>query len=350
MHKGRLEALFKSKKIDAIISESSQTRRWFSKVATTDGWLIIEKEKSTLFIDGRYFEYAKKHAKNVDLILLEKDSLKNFLKNKEYKKVAIESDYLSVQNFEKTKSLFPNLSSKDFVLINAQELRIIKTEDEINLIQKAIDISLEALSKVKEYLQEGITELEIDHKLNYLMKRLGADKEGFENIVAFAENTAMPHHHPTDKKLKKGDIVKIDFGAQYKGYTADITRTFIFEDEENPNTTHPKLREILQIVEEAAKAGRDAVKPGIKASEIDLICRQYIQDKGYGQYFVHGTGHGIGLDVHEFPSVSFKSDVVLEEGMCLTVEPGIYIEGLGGARIEDDLLVTKEGHKVLSRK
>lgn len=350
MHKGKLDELFDSKKIDVLISESPQTRRWFSEVSTTDGWLVIEKDNATLFVDGRYFEYAKKNSRNVDLVLLEKDSLVNFFANKKYKNVAIESDYLTVQNLERIKSLFPYLSDENFVSIKAQELRIIKTKDEVDLIQKAVDISLEALEKVKEYLQEGISELEIDHKLNYLMKRLGADKEGFENIVAFAENTAMPHHHPTNKKLKKGDIVKIDFGAQYKGYTADITRTFIFENEENPNVTNPKLREILQIVEEAAQAGRDAVKPGIKASEIDLICRKYIIDKGYGQYFVHGTGHGIGLDVHEFPSVSSKSDVVLEQGMCLTVEPGIYIEGLGGARIEDDLLVTNDGHIVLSRK
>ena len=140
-------------------------------------------------------------------------------------------------------------------------------------------------------------------------------------------------------------MVTIDFGAKYNGYCADITRTFIYEDQGNA-----KYKEILDIVEEAARLGREAVKPGVKASEIDSICRSYIKSKGYGDFFVHSTGHGLGIDVHEFPYVSTTSDITLEPGMIITVEPGIYVEGIGGARIEDDVLVTPTGNKVLSRK
>lgn len=347
MDKSRLNAAFKQFGFDALISESPKTRLWFSEVETSDGWLIIEPNSATLFVDGRYFEYATKNAKNVEVKLLDKDSLKDFLEKKEFKKVALESDYLTLTNRSKIKKML-NLTSSDLISLKGQQLRIIKTEDEIKKLQKAIDISLEAFENVKSYLKEGVTEKEIDHKLNYIMKRLGADKEGFDNIVAFGPNAAMPHHHPTESKLKNGDIVTIDFGAQYKGYTADITRTFIFNEESN--SCDPKLKEILAIVEEAAQKGREAVKPGVKASDIDKICRDYIKEKGYSNFFVHSTGHGIGLDVHEFPQISSLNETILEKGMVITVEPGIYIPSLGGARIEDDVLVTEEGHKVLSRK
>ena len=349
MERSRLNAAFKEKEFDAIISEAPQTRLWYAKVQTSDGWLIIEPKKATLFVDGRYYEYAKNNAKNVDVKLLANDELKKFLEKKAFKKIAIEEDYLNLMQKNRIKAM-TELTDDQIVLIKGQDLRIIKTDEEIAKLQKAINISLDALESVKSYLKEGITEKEIDHKLNYLMKRLGADKEGFDNIVAFGKNTAMPHHHPTENKLVNGDIVTIDFGAQYQGYTADITRTFIFKTKDTEPNVDPKLTEILTVVEEAAQKGRDAIKPGIKASEIDKICRDYIKEKGYGNFFVHSTGHGIGIDVHEFPRVSHLDETILEPGMVITVEPGIYIESVGGARIEDDVLVTKDGHQVLSRK
>ena len=349
MDRSKLDAAFKEHKFDVIISEAPQTRLWYAKVQTSDGWLIIEPKKATLFVDGRYYEYAKTHAQNVDVKLLAKDELKAFLEKKAFKKIAVEEDYLNLMQKNRIETM-TGLTADQIVLLNGQTLRIVKTKDEIAKLQKAVDISLDAFESVKSYLKEGITEKEIDHKLNYLMKRLGAEKEGFDNIVAFGPNTAMPHHHPTDRKLANGDIVTIDFGAQYEGYTADITRTFVFRTKDTDPTIDPKLIEILTIVEAAAQKGRDAIKPGVKASEIDKICRDYIKEKGYGNFFVHSTGHGIGIDVHEFPRVSYLDETVLEEGMVITVEPGIYIESVGGARIEDDVLVTKDGHQVLSRK
>ena len=349
MDRSKLDAAFKEHQFDAIISEAPQTRLWYAKVQTSDGWLIIEPKKATLFVDGRYYEYAKAHAQNVDVKLLAKDELKAFLEKKAFKKIAVEEDYLNLMQKNRIETM-TGLTADQIVLLNGQTLRIVKTKDEIAKLQKAVDISLDAFESVKSYLKEGITEKEIDHKLNYLMKRLGAEKEGFDNIVAFGPNTAMPHHHPTDRKLANGDIVTIDFGAQYEGYTADITRTFVFRTKDTDPTIDPKLIEILTIVEAAAQKGRDAIKPGVKASEIDKICRDYIKEKGYGNFFVHSTGHGIGIDVHEFPRVSYLDETVLEEGMVITVEPGIYIESVGGARIEDDVLVTKDGHQVLSRK
>ncbi|MGL4342985.1 MAG: aminopeptidase P family protein [Metamycoplasmataceae bacterium] len=342
-----LNKIFEDNNLDAIISEAPQTRLWYSGISTTDGLLIIEEKKATLFVDSRYIEYAKNNAKNVEIILLEKDSFKKFLLEKNFKNIGFEENYLIFSSLKKFKSILPHAT---FYPIDGQKLRIQKSEAEIRNIQKAIDISIDAFEKVKTFLIEGVTEKEIAAKFNYLMKRLGAEKESFDEIVAFGPNTAEPHHHPTDRELKNGDIVKMDFGAYYNGYASDVTRTFFFNEQESK--PDPKLKEILEIVEEAARLGREAIKPGITASEIDKICRDFITEKGYGNFFLHSTGHGLGIDVHELPSVSFNKDkdCVLKEGMIITIEPGIYIENLGGARIEDDVLVTENGHRVLSRK
>ncbi|MGL5521949.1 MAG: M24 family metallopeptidase [Metamycoplasmataceae bacterium] len=345
MRTEHLNKVFNEKNLNAIFSSSPQTRLWYTGVVTSDGFLVIEQNKATLFVDSRYIEYCQNNTKNAEVVLLGENVLKNFFQERNFSKIGIEEEYITYRDFEKLKSFSPN---SIFEPINSQKLRILKDEKEIEIIQKAIDISLEAFDKVKKFLIEGVSEKEIASKFDYLMKRMGAEKTGFDSIVAFGPSAAEPHHHPTDNKLKKGDIVKLDFGALYSGYCADITRTFFYDDE--VQYQDPKLKEILEIVEEAARLGRESVRPGISTLEIDNICRQYIASKGYLNFFLHSTGHGLGIDVHELPNVSKLSDVILEPGMIITVEPGIYIKGLGGARIEDDVLVTETGHKVLSRK
>ncbi|MGL6124890.1 MAG: aminopeptidase P family protein [Metamycoplasmataceae bacterium] len=346
MNRSILDEFFTQFGLDAIVSNAYQTRLWYSEIMASEGWIVMEKNKATLFVDSRYYEYAKKHSKNVEVVLNENDSFANFLKSKNFGKIAIESDYLQVTNYNKLKGFLPNAVIMN---IKGQELRMNKDAQEVAKIQKAVNISLEAFEKLQPFIVEGVSEIELDNKLNYLMKRLGADKESFDSIVAFGSNSAMPHHHPTEKTLKDGDIVKIDFGSYYKGYASDITRTMIYKKNEYSNTDQ-KLVEILKIVEEAAKRGREAVRPGISSKEIDDICRKYITEMGYGNNFIHGTGHGVGIDIHELPSVSSKMPMILEPGMVITVEPGIYIENVGGARIEDVVLVTEAGHLVLSRK
>ncbi|MGL5520057.1 MAG: M24 family metallopeptidase [Metamycoplasmataceae bacterium] len=345
MRTEHLNKVFSEKNLNAIFSSSPQTRLWYTGVVTSDGFLVIEQNKATLFVDSRYIEYCQNNTKNAEVVLLGENVLKNFFQERNFSKIGIEEEYITYSDFEKLKSFSPH---SIFEPINSQKLRILKDDKEIEIMQKAIDISLEAFEKVKKFLIEGVTEKEIASKFDYLMKRLGAEKTGFDSIVAFGPSAAEPHHHPTDNKLKKGDIVKLDFGALYSGYCADITRTFFYDDEIQHQD--PKLKEILGIVEEAARLGRESVRPGISTLEIDNICRQYIASKGYLNFFLHSTGHGLGIDVHELPNVSKMSDVILEPGMVITVEPGIYIKGLGGARIEDDVLVTETGHRVLSRK
>lgn len=345
MDRKRLDLLFKNTKVDALISEAPQTRLWYANVQTSDGLIVIEKDKATLFVDGRYIEYAKAKAKNVEIILMQGDAVQQWFNKRKLNKIALEKNYL-VKEWENRILKLTNLSSNDVTWIDGQELRIVKSSEEVQKMQEVINISLKAYDEFIQWVKPGITEKEAAAKLNYLLKIHGADKEGFDEIIASAANSAEPHHHPTDKVIEDNSLLKVDFGALYQGYTADITRTSVIGDRSKVN---PELLKILQIVEEAAKRGRDFVKPGIKASEVDKVCRDYIIEKGYGDKFVHGTGHGLGIDVHELPYVSSRGDFVLEPGMIITVEPGIYIEGLGGARIEDDVLVTKEGRTILSR-
>ncbi|TPR54055.1 aminopeptidase P family protein [Metamycoplasma neophronis] len=342
MVKNELNKIFEENKLDAIISEAPQTRLWYANVQTTDGYLVIEKDKAHLFVDGRYIEYVTKNARNVEVHLLQKDSLSSFLAKKNYKRVGVEKDYLNLETFEYIKSMLPK---SEFVLVSAKKFRIIKDEEEVAKVQEACLISLQAFEELKKVLVEGMTELEASNKLGYLMRLFGAEKESFDSIIAFGSNAAEPHHHPTNRKLVDGDIVKCDFGAQFEGWASDITRTFFFG-----KPKEPELVNILDVVAEAQKLGREAVKPGMATNEIDKICRDYIESKGYGKFFTHSTGHGVGIDVHELPGVGRgRGDVILEEGMIITVEPGIYVEGLGGARIEDTILVTKDGARVLSR-
>lgn len=345
MDKKDLTTFVNDRKAQAIISMSEQTRVWYSSVQTSDGILVIETEKAYLFVDGRYTEYAQKNAENVEVLDIRDFS--KFLEKKQYQAVLLEKDYLKINDYEKLNQLLMKANEKvTKIFINGQELRIKKDAEELKKISKACDISLQAYKKVRSQLKVGVTENEIAALMTYEMKLLGADKESFDPIVAFGPSSAEPHHHPTKRKLKDGDIVKLDFGALYKGYSADITRTFFFG---TAKADKKELKKILKIVEEAADLGIKAVKPGAYTDEIDKLVRDYIVAQGYGDKFVHSLGHGLGVDVHELPNLSRVSRVKLEPGMVITVEPGIYLEGLGGARIENDILVTEKGYRVLSK-
>ncbi|QZE12203.1 M24 family metallopeptidase [Mycoplasma sp. Ms02] len=345
MNRKRLDELFASLNVEAIISEAPQTRLWYAGVKTTDGLIVIEKDKATLFVDGRYIEYAQNNAKNVEVVLNSGNSVAQWFANRALKSIALESNYL-VKDWE--NRIMKLTAAQEVKWFDGQELRIVKDEQEIAKLQKAIDISLKSYDQLMEWIKPGMTEKEVAAYLNYLLKVNGCQKEGFTEIIASGASSAEPHHSPTDKLIEANSLLKVDFGGEYDGYTADITRTTILGGKENAKD--PKMVEILEIVEEAARLGREAVKPGVSGADIDKICRDYIESKGYGDYFVHSTGHGLGVDVHELPSVSRASVKPLEPGMVITVEPGIYIERLGGARIEDDVLVTENGHIVLSRK
>lgn len=346
MNRKYLDKDFTTHKLDVVISFAYQTRLWVSKINTSDGILFIEKNQNHLFVDSRYIEAARKNAQNAEIHLLNRENLNEFVKSKadSYKKIGLEKEYLTIGEFSRIKTWFKDA---EFEQLSAHQWRILKTDDEVAKIQKAVDISLEAFEKSIPSLKAGMQEKEFDIILNSTMKTLGADKESFDSIIATGANSAMPHHRAGESKIISNDLLKIDFGALYKGYCADITRTIVFEQQASLD---PKKLEIFQIVQEAAQKGRQTVKPGIEVGLVDKACRDYIAEKGYGDKFVHSTGHGVGIDIHELPVVGKDIKTILEPGMVITVEPGIYIEGFGGVRIEDVVLVTETGSKTLSRK
>ena len=343
MNKTNLNKMFKKHKLDVFVALDEQTRLWYTELLTSDGFLFIEKNKATLFVDGRYIEVAQKEAKNVDVKLYTKENLSKFLESRSWDNVGISENYVTLSQKKMLDSLVKKVN---WIGIDGQELRIIKSSYEVEYIKKAAKIALRALKDTQQYIRPGVKEKEIEARLSYNMRKYGATKESFDSIVVSGPRGALPHGKPSDKKLKEGELVTIDFGAIYNGYCSDITRTFHVGEVKNE-----KLLEIEKVLIKAQKLGVKAVKPGVTTFDIDKVCRDYITAKGFGKYFIHSTGHGLGIDVHELPNVSSRKETarVLEPGMVITVEPGIYIEGLGGIRIEDDVLVTEKGYKVLSK-
>jgi Xaa-Pro dipeptidase len=232
-------------------------------------------------------------------------------------------------------------------LVSAHEpiatIRMIKNQDEIQKMEEAARIAECALAAILSSIKPGVTEKEIASRLVGRLLQSGSDAElPFFPIVSFGENSANPHANPGDRILREGDLVMIDWGARFEGYCSDITRVFEVGD------IHPELEKISQFVREANAAGRAAVKPGVLVSDVDQAARKVITDAGYGDFFIHRTGHGLGLETHEEPYISAFEDTELLPGMTFTIEPGIYLPGRGGVRIEDDVLVTADGCRSLT--
>lgn len=222
------------------------------------------------------------------------------------------------------------------------DIRAVKEDFEIETIKKAAEINDSAYAQSLKKVKEGMTEKELAAELEYQMRLFGGDKTAFDTICAFGANGSSPHAHPGDTKLEKGMLVTLDFGVKFNGYSSDITRTFAFGE------VSSELKEIYDIVLLANLEGIKAVKDGMKASGVDTAARDVIEESGFGKHFIHTTGHGVGIEVHESPRLSQKCTDILKSGMVVTVEPGIYVEGLGGVRVEDLCLVTEDGAKILS--
>lgn len=323
--------------------------RYYTKFTGSNALAFVTKSEKIFFTDFRYMEQAKSQLEKTGFEIIEVktgdliDGLKKYFGKKKIKTVSVENKTMTISYFNKIKKIFKNsefIMSDDYL----EKERMIKKADEIEKIKKAAKISDMAFSEILKDIKVGVKEKDIAAKLEYIMKMNGAEKESFETIVASGYRSAMPHGVASDKKIGNNEFVKMDFGAYYKGYVSDMTRTVYIG--ENISEKH---LEIYNIVLEAQLKSIEAVKEGVKASDLDKVARDYIKSKGYGENFGHGLGHGIGLYIHEGPRVSSKSDVVLKEGMVITIEPGIYIEGFGGVRIEDDVLVKKDSCEILTK-
>lgn len=250
--------------------------------------------------------------------------------------LSLEKSYMTIDKLEQLKQEMPSLTYQDAEKYIWQ-MRAQKTRNEIEKIKQAIDISEEALQYTWNHIKVGMTELELKAELEYQMTVLGADAVAFETIALSGKRAALPHGSPSNVKIKNGDFLLFDFGVTKEGYHSDLTRTCIVGEGTG------EQEEIYRTVREANEAAIEAVKVGRPMQVIDRAARQIIENKGYGDYFTHRIGHGLGLDVHEYPSIHFHNETPITEGLLFTVEPGIYVPHIGGVRIEDDLYITEDG-------
>ena len=336
----KLRKYMKKVNVEAMLVSSFHNIYYYSNFSSEDGLLYITKDKCYLLTDSRYTVQAKEECNNFEVITLSKsysDTILELLDNN-IANIGFEESI----EYNRYK-IFNEKFHKNMIALNIETLRNIKDENEIDKIRKACNIASKCYNHILKFVKVGMREREVRNEMLRYMLELGASKESFDIIVASGKRGAMPHGVASDKKIKEGDFVTLDFGCVKDFYCSDITRTFVMG---KPNK---KMLEIYEVVREAQQKGLDIIKPGIKASVVDKACRDYIEKMGYGEYFTHSTGHGLGILVHDNLAISPKSDIVLKEGMVFTVEPGIYIEGLGGVRIEDDIVVTSDGCEVLTK-
>lgn len=257
-------------------------------------------------------------------------------------RIAVQKSHLSVTRFERLQHIYSGIRYTDFERVIVQS-RQVKSPEELKQIQHAVDIAERALENVAGGLWEGVTEREVVHQLEEMMKKQGADGAAFDTIVLFGEKSAYPHGVPSEVRLQKGDIILVDLGARYGHFCSDMTRTWVFGGADEVT------QERLELVSEAKAAAIEACRHGGRIGDVDKAARDVLTEAGYGDHFITRTGHGLGMDVHEAPSVHGGNNDVLEVGMVLTIEPGIYIEGWGGIRLEDDVIVSEHGGEIMNR-
>ena len=308
---------------------------------TGEGQLLITANEAAVMTDFRYTEQAERQAPGLQLYEVSSGRgynryTKELMEKWGVSALCYESDYVTVEQFDRMREAMPDFSFAP-MKGEPEKLRRVKDEKEADAIRKACDISCQAFQYIIGEIKEGMTEKEIQLKLDYKMLELGGQGLAFNTIVASGENGSLPHAVPGERRVQKGDLITMDFGARYGGYCADMTRTVAL------GKPSDKLKEIYNIVLEAHLAAEKALHPGKKCSAIDSIARDYIAQKGYGKFFGHGLGHGVGIDIHEMPRLSQMCDETLAVGHVVTVEPGIYVAGLGGVRIENSCLITETG-------
>ncbi len=336
MLNGRLANIRKKlleEELDAFLISSESNRFYMSGFHGSSGLLYISPDDAYLFTDFRYIEQATSQAPGFEIVESGRDGLfascTETLGDKVGKKIGIEKAFVTLAEFEKLKAAFSDVT--DFIPLEqiVESLRRVKHPSEIELLKKAQAISEKAFNELMGRLKPEMTEKQAAAELDIAMLRNGSGPVAFDTIVGAGPNAALPHHYPDDTPLGKGRSIVIDFGASYAWYNSDTTRTVFI------GSVPEELKEIYQIVREAQEIAIDALDQGKSGVEIDAVARKHISERGHAEHFGHGLGHGIGIDVHEAPTLSPKSANILEPYNIFSVEPGIYVPGKGGVRIED---------------
>jgi Xaa-Pro aminopeptidase len=328
---------------DALLILNAKNIRYLTGFTGGDGALMVGPDWLTLLVDGRYTTQARAEAGGAEIFEFRKraDGIMATAHRHGVGSVGFESPVLSVEEYLRLKESLPEVTF--LPLSDAfQLLRAVKDDGEVDRIREAARIAGEALAAVREMIRPGVREKEIALELEYRMRRGGAEQVSFETIVAAGANSALPHATPGCRPIMDGDCVMIDSGAVCDGYHSDETCTFVI------GRASERQREVYGLVREAHDRAIRAIRAGVSCGEIDGMARSCLAEAGLGDAFAHGAGHGVGLDIHEAPRLAAGREELLRAGMVVTVEPGVYLPGLWGVRIEDTVLVTEEGCEILT--
>lgn len=343
MKLNRLREQLTKQNIDALLVINPINRRYITNFTGTAGVALITQEDAIFITDFRYVEQAEEEATQFTIIehtaFIEQEIAEQIIKL-EITKLGFEEEYVSYATYKLYEETFQATLVPTKQII--ENLRLIKTDEEVAIIKAAAKIADDAFAHILTIIKAGVKERDIANELEFFMRNQGATSSSFDIIVASGYRSALPHGVASDKIIHEGELVTLDFGALYNGYVSDITRTVAIGEIDE------KLQEIYNVVLSAQERGVEKIKRGMTGREADKTTRDYIEEKGYGKYFGHSTGHGIGLEVHEGPRLSTQSTTVLEKNMVVTVEPGIYIPNVGGCRIEDDIVITDTGNERLT--
>lgn len=330
--------------LQAMLVTSDFNRRYMTGFTGTAGVAVVTLDKAFFITDFRYTEQASEQVKDFEIIEhkgLIQEEVGQLVKKLSVENIGFEKNHLTYGQYETYKN------NIEVALLPADNLieriRLIKDSEEINILKKACKIADDAFEHILTYIKPGIKEIDVANELEFFMRKQGATSSSFDMIVASGLRSSLPHGVASEKEIQAGELVTLDFGALYQGYCSDITRTVAVGE------ISDELKNIYNVVLQAQIRGVEGIKPGMSAKEADKLTRDYIDQQGYGKYFGHSTGHGLGMEVHEMPGLSFRSNEILKPGMVVTIEPGIYVPHVGGCRIEDDIVITENGAERLTK-
>ena len=344
----RLKKLFQSfpkAGIDALLVASWPNVTYLSGFKGTESWILVGPKGLYFITDSRYSEQAKREAKGFKVVLRDAKSVSeiaaDLCRSMKVRTLGFEASIV-------THSFYLGLErhvGKDKLKATyglTESLREIKDSFEIGQIKKSAEIAVKGFHYVRQTARPGMTQREVQGRLEVYTKSLGSEKPAFDIIIATGARSSMPHCQTNDTEVLDNNVLLVDMGVVYEGYHSDLTRPVFL------GKMNALQKKIYQIVWDAQRSGIRKAGPGVPASEVDAACREYIRKKGYAKFFGHGTGHGVGLEIHEAPGVSSRSKTILKPGMVITVEPGIYLPGKFGVRIEDMVLITNNGYEVMT--
>ena len=330
--------------LDGMLITNLTNVRYISGFTGSAASCLITPEGQYFVTDGRYIEQSKAQVKGFERFIdmnSHLSQIKDNNLNPNGFKLAFEGDHMSYALYENMISVFPNTKWENASMI-LEDLASVKDDHELECIRTAVEVTDKVYEEILHMLRPGFTEKQVANTMVSKYREY-AEGEAYSPIVATGPNGALPHAIPTDREFENGDFIVIDAAAKYGGYHADMTRTPVIGE------ATEKHKEVYSIVKEAQQRGCDIAKAGVPCKEVDAATREYISEMGYGEYYTHGTGHGLGLEIHTSPRFSPQSEQVLEVNNVMTIEPGIYLAGWGGVRIEDDVIIGKDNCEILNQ-